>query len=48
VSGRVYRVTITGSSGRKTVSGAAFKAIFNSNSDGPGLRSNMFFLEPAP
>ncbi|MEP7158056.1 MAG: SpoIID/LytB domain-containing protein, partial [Chloroflexota bacterium] len=48
VSGRVYRVTITGTSGRKTVSGAVFKAVFNGNTDGPSLRSNMFYLEPAP
>ena len=48
VSGRVYKVTLTGSAGRKTVSGPVFKAVFNSNSDGPGLRSTMFFLEDAP
>jgi SpoIID/LytB domain protein len=48
VSGRVYRVTITGSSGRKTVSGAVFRAVFNGNVDGPGLRSTMYYLEDAP
>jgi stage II sporulation protein D len=48
VSGRVYRVTITGSGGRKTVSGTIFRAVFNRNSDGPGLRSTMYFLEPTP
>jgi SpoIID/LytB domain protein len=48
VSGRVYRVTITGSTGRKTVSGSVFKAVFNRNTDGPSLRSTLYYLETSP
>ena len=47
VSGRVYRVTLIGSSRTVNVSGSVFKAIFNANNgSSAGLRSTMYYLEP--
>jgi len=44
VSGRVTSMQIVGSSGTKTISGPAFKRIFNNNSPGDedGLRNTLF------
>ena len=49
VSSRVYRATLVGTDGTKTVSGNVFKNVYNTNKlSGGDLRSNMYFLEPAP
>lgn len=50
VSGRLYRVTLTGSLGTKSVSGDVFRAVFNawSPTADPPLRSNLFDLRPIP
>ena len=49
VSGRAYRVVLTGSEGTKQVSGGRFKNIYNDNRlSGAKLLSAMFYLEPVP
>ena len=49
VSGRAWKVTVTGSKGSKSVTGGAFTNIYNANKlSGGNLRSTMFYLEPAP
>ena len=49
VSGRAYRVTLTGSKGTKTVSGGIFTNVYNAHKlSGGNLRSTLFYLEPAP
>jgi stage II sporulation protein D len=50
VSGRLYRVTLTGSLGTKSVSGDVFRSVFNAWSPAadPPLRSNLFDLRPIP
>jgi stage II sporulation protein D len=50
VSGRLIRVTLTGSLGSKTVSGDVFRSVFNANRpDGdPEMRSTLFDLRPIP
>ena len=49
VSGRVYRVTITGSTRTVYVSGPLFKGVYNNGRlSGAGLKSTMFWLGPAP
>jgi stage II sporulation protein D len=45
VSGRVFRVTIVGSQRTAYVSGQVFKAVFNKRTNGPTLKSAMFYLE---
>jgi stage II sporulation protein D len=48
VSGRLYRVTLYGAGGKKTVSGDVFRAVYNARRP-PGtlpLRSNMFDASP--
>jgi hypothetical protein len=47
VSGRVYRVRMTGTTGSVTISGGMFKNVYTAHRvSGPGLRSTMFFMEP--
>jgi stage II sporulation protein D len=48
VSGRLYRVTLTGTLGTKSVSGDVFRSVFNTYtpSTDPGLMSNLFDLAP--
>ena len=49
VSGRVYRVTIVGNQRTVYVSGPLFKGVFNNGAlSTSGLKSTMFYLEPAP
>ncbi len=49
VSGRIYRVTIIGSSRTTYVSGPVFKGVYNNQRlSGAGLKSTMFWLGPAP
>jgi len=49
VSGRVYRVTIIGSTRTVYVSGPPFKGVYNNERlSGAGLKSTMFWLGPAP
>ena len=48
VSSRVYRVTLTGTNGTFFVSGQVLKGIYNNNRlSGSGLKSSMYWLEPA-
>jgi peptidoglycan hydrolase-like amidase len=48
VSGRIYRVTITGSARTVQVSGQIFKSVFNNNRlSGGTLKSSLFYLERA-
>jgi SpoIID/LytB domain protein len=47
VSGRIYKVVLTGSAGSKTVTGGAFKNIYNSHKlAGADLKSTLIFLTP--
>jgi hypothetical protein len=47
VSGRVYRVVLTGSEGTKQVSGGRFKNIYTDNRlSGGKMLSAMFYLTP--
>ncbi len=49
VSGRAWKVTVVGPKGTKSVTGGAFKNIYNKNKlSGGNLRSNMYFLEEVP
>ena len=50
VSGRLISVTLIGSSGTKTVSGAVFRTVFNANRPvgEPQMRSTLFDLKPVP
>jgi SpoIID/LytB domain protein len=50
VSGRLYRVTLSGSLGTKAVSGDVFRSVFNRWSPlaDPPIRSNLFDLRPIP
>lgn len=49
VSGRVYRVTMTGTAATVTISGGMFKNVYNAHRlSGPSLRSTMYFIEPSP
>ncbi len=49
VSGRVYRVTMTGTTATVTISGGMFKNVYNAHRlSGPSLRSTMYFLESSP
>ena len=50
VSGRLIRVTLIGSRGTKTVSGAVFRTVFNSQrpAGDPSMRSTLFDLKPVP
>jgi stage II sporulation protein D len=49
VSGRVYRATLVGTGGTRTVSGNAFKRVYNNHKlSGGNLRSNMYLLEQVP
>ena len=49
VSGRVYRVTIIGSTRTVYVSGPLFKGVYNNERlSGAGFKSTMFWLGPAP
>lgn len=50
VSGRLYRVTITGTLGTKSVSGEVFRAVFNAGRPAadPPMRSSLFDLAPIP
>jgi hypothetical protein len=49
VSGRIYRVTIKGSSRTVQVSGQLFKAVFNNNRlSGAPLNNSLFYIKRAP
>ncbi len=50
VSGRLYAITLVGTTGVVTVSGDVFRAVFNGNrpSSDPILRSSLFDLAPIP
>jgi stage II sporulation protein D len=50
VSGRLISVTLIGSGGTKTVSGAVFREVFNANrpTGDPSMRSTLFDLKPVP
>ena len=50
VSGRLISVTLIGSGGKKTVSGAVFREVFNANrpTGDPSMRSTLFDLKPVP
>jgi stage II sporulation protein D len=50
VSGRLISVTLTGSTGTKTVSGDVFRSVFNAKkpSADPQLRSTLFDIAPIP
>jgi stage II sporulation protein D len=50
VSGRVYRIVLTGSLGSKTVSGDVFRSVFNTWSPAadPGMMSTLLDLRPIP
>ena len=50
VSGRLISVTLTGSLGTKTVSGAGFRSVFNAGrpTTDPALRSTLFDTQPIP
>lgn len=50
VSGRLIRVTLTGSLGSKTVSGDVFRAVFNANrpAGDPEMRSSLVDTRPIP
>jgi stage II sporulation protein D len=50
VSGRLISVTLIGSGGTKTVSGAVFRTVFNDNrpAGDPSMRSTLFDLKPVP
>jgi SpoIID/LytB domain protein len=49
VSGRIYRVTIIGTSRTVYVSGPLFKGVYNNQRlSGGGLKSTMFWLGPPP
>jgi stage II sporulation protein D len=50
VSGRLITVTLIGTAGTKTVSGAYFKYVFNvySPASDPAIRSTLFDLSPIP
>jgi stage II sporulation protein D len=48
VSGRAYRVTLTGSAGSKVVSGGVFKSVYNARRlSGGELKSTAMYLEPS-
>ena len=48
VSGRVYRITMSGTTGSVRISGGMFKNVYNTHRlSGPELRSTMYFLEPS-
>jgi stage II sporulation protein D len=47
VSGRLYKVVLTGSSGTKTVNGAVFKNVYNNYKlAGASLKSTLIYLTP--
>jgi stage II sporulation protein D len=47
VSGRIYKVVLTGTAGTKTVNGATFKNIYNNNKlAGAALKSTLYYLTP--
>jgi SpoIID/LytB domain protein len=47
VSGRLYKVVLTGSAATKTVSGAIFKNVYNNYKlSGANLKSTLFYLTP--
>ena len=50
VSGRLISVTLIGSGGTRTVSGAVFRSVFNAGrpSGDPMLRSTLFGTAPIP
>jgi SpoIID/LytB domain protein len=50
VSGRLISVTLIGSGGTKTVSGAVFREVLNANrpAGDPSMRSTLFDLKPVP
>jgi peptidoglycan hydrolase-like amidase len=50
VSGRLYQVTLYGTTGKKTVSGDVFRAVYNAKrpSGTAMLRSNLFDTRPLP
>ena len=49
VSGRVYRITMSGTTASVTISGGMFKNVYNAHRlSGPELRSTMYFLERSP
>ena len=50
VSGRLYAITLYGSTGTKTVSGDVFRAVYNLHkpSGSPSLMSNLFDVAPLP
>ena len=47
VSGRLYKVVLTGTGGTKTVNGATFKNIYNNHKlAGADLKSTLIYLTP--